>query len=245
MEHPNPTGSAAGRKSGFATPINSSDDLDAALEAYLATLPILPKGSPPDLITSIKDAALGVLHEHGVAAFAAPREAAIAHEVGHAIVGTHEGFTIRQINNYSRATPHFGLIWSGRCEETAATWESGPHTPAEEDLRRARFAIAGLIGEVVTRFDKPGSSLDELVLSQFLGTQAGKKLNGGYALLTEEACSAYMRQLWNEQVWKATISILYANQESFHQLAGHLHQHERVKGDELRKALTQVKRIAS
>src|SRR5215472_18797758 len=101
------------------------------------TSPVLPQGSPPGLIAAIEDAARDTFNRHGAAAFAAPQEAAVVHEVAHAIVGTHEGFKIRQISICSRAVPNFGLVWSGRCIEAAATWTSGPDTSADDDLRRA------------------------------------------------------------------------------------------------------------
>ena len=47
----------------------------------------LPKGTPPELITAIQDAIRGIFERHGLPAFAAPKEAAVLHEVGHAVVG--------------------------------------------------------------------------------------------------------------------------------------------------------------
>ena len=61
-----------------------------AMAAHL----VLQQGAPPELLSAIEDAARNVLDRHGKTAFAAPRELAILHETGHAIVGTHEGFTI-------------------------------------------------------------------------------------------------------------------------------------------------------
>src|SRR5262249_26806569 len=161
--------------------------------------PVLPKDSPPGLITAVEDATHDALARHGAAAFMAPREAAVWHEVGHAIVGTHEGFTIRQISIYSRAVPIFGLVWAGRCIEAAATWTSGPDTSADDDMRRARFIIGGLAGEAMTKTDKPGSSIDELALSQFIGINAAVKLADPE--LSDEEYSAYAQQLWHKQVW--------------------------------------------
>ena len=209
-------------------------DSAAALRA------VLPQGTPPELITAIEDAARRALHEHGAAAFAAPREAAIMHEVGHAIVGTHEGFAIRKIT-ISRRSSSFGPVWGGHCMETGGAWTTGPDSSAAEDLRRAQFIIAGLAGEAITGHDKPGSSLDELALSQVIGQNAAVKL--GNPTLNDEAHSAYVQQLWHEQVWGVAISILRANREPFMQLAEGLNQYERLHGDKLRKVLAQVKRI--
>src|SRR5262245_30571822 len=84
------------------------DLLDAgssiAADQFLA---FLPKGTPPELITAIRDAARAAFDRHGASAFTAPRESAIAHEVGHAIVGAHEGLAIREITISSRSVPAF------------------------------------------------------------------------------------------------------------------------------------------
>jgi hypothetical protein len=201
----------------------------------------LPQGTPPELVAAIRDAAFHALHEHGAAAFAAPREAAIMHETGHAIVGAAQGFEIREISIFLRSTPG-GEVWSGRCIEIGGPWTTGPDSSADDDLRRARFIIAGLAGEAITGVDKPGSSLDELALSQLIGINAGVKL--GDPTLNDEAHSAYVQQLWHEQVWGVAISILRANREPFMQLAGYLHRDERVKGRKLEKVLAQVERRA-
>src|SRR5437868_1563567 len=136
---------------------------------YDATTLSLPQGAPPELIAAINDAARDRLARHGGAAFAASREAAAAHEAGHAIVGTHEGIAIRRIKIDSRSDPMFGTRWGGHCFEVGWGWTAGPDTSADDDFKRARFIIAGLAGEVVCGLDKPGSSIDEEAMSQMLG----------------------------------------------------------------------------
>src|SRR5262245_6376357 len=168
----------------------------ATSDQFLSTL---PKGTPPELLIGIQDAAYRALKTHGVSAFDAPREAAIAHESSHAIVGAHEGFTIRQVTLCSRSAPGLGLLWGGRCMEAGGTWTTGPDSSADEDLRRARFIIAGLAGEAVTGWDKPGSSLDELALSQLIGVNAAIKLAD--PRMSDEAYAEYAQRLWHEQVW--------------------------------------------
>jgi hypothetical protein len=204
-------------------------------------LSVLPKGTPPELLTAIGDAARDALDRHGLSAFIAPREAALAHEAGHAIVGAHEGLAIRAVTICSRSVALVGRVWGGRCIEAGA-WTTGPDTTAEDDLRRARFVIAGLAGEAVTGLDTPASSLDELALSQFVNLNAAAKLAD--SSLSNAEYSAYAQRLWHDQVWGVAITILRANHEPFTQLAGHLNQHTRVQGAKLRKVLAQVKRIA-
>jgi hypothetical protein len=210
------------------------------------TLPadlMLPQDTPPQLISAIADAACSAYHKHGAAAFAAPREAAIAHEVGHAIVGAAQGFRIRKLIVFPRTAPGFGEVWGGRCMEAGGTWTTGPDSSAQDDLRRARFTIGGLAGEAMCGLDKRGSSLDELALSQLVGINAGVKL--GDPTLTDEAHSAYVQQLWHEQVWGVAVAILRANYHPFMQLRERLRQRECIEGPMLRKVLDQVKRRTS
>jgi hypothetical protein len=55
---------------------------------------VLPQGTPLALMTAIQDAVRGALDRHGLSAFMMPRDAALAHEAGDAVVATHEGGTI-------------------------------------------------------------------------------------------------------------------------------------------------------
>jgi hypothetical protein len=134
--------------------------------------PFLIKGLPPELIAAVENAVSRVLVQHGLSAFAMPRAAAIAHEAAHAIVGAHEGLKIKRVTVFSCAMPPFRLIWGGFCGEAGRGRRVGSATSADGDLRRARFIIAGLAGEAITGLDKPGSSLDELALSQLISLHA-------------------------------------------------------------------------
>ena len=139
-------------------------------------------------------------------------------------------WTVTRVTIFSRATPFFGLCWGGLCSEAGGAWASGPDSHAEDDLRRARFIIAGLAGEALTGLDKPGSSLDELALSQFLGANAAMKLGHGDP-----------RQLWNERVWRVALSILHGNHAPFAQIARQLDEKEKVQGGKLRRILCRVR----
>jgi hypothetical protein len=203
----------------------------------------LPQGSPPELITAIADAICGTLQRHGATAFAAPREAALAHEVGHAIVGAHEGLTIRSVSICAHDTPGAGVLWGGRCTEAGAAWTSGPDTTADDDLRRARFIVAGLAGEALTGQDKPGSSLDEVALSQVVGLNAAVKLAD--TRMSDADYSAFAQRLWHEKVWDIAVAILRANHGPCMQLAALLDQHEHVHGARLRNVLAQVQQVST
>lgn len=211
-----------------------------AAQTYPATFPFNP---PPLLIKTYQGAIRDALRKHGAAAFAAPREAAIAHEAGHAIVGAHEGFDIRSISIVLRSALRGCEAWEGRCDEGLKLWTTGPDTTAEDDLRRARFIIAGLVGEVVTRTDKPGSSLDELALSQFVAINIAAKI--APPSISEDDYQLYVPRLWDEQVWKVAARILLENHEPFNRLVELLHERKRVRGPRLHKVLAQIKRITS
>jgi hypothetical protein len=151
---------------------------------------------------------------------------------------------MQSVRIFSRPTP-VGTAWGGWCTpipEDDKEWTTGPDSSVESDLSRARIIIAGLAGEAVTGLDKPGSSLDELVLSQVIGHNAAVK-RGIDPMLSEAAYHAFVKQFWNEQVWDVAIAILRANHGPFQQLAGHLLRREKIKGDKLRTVLDQVRRI--
>jgi hypothetical protein len=194
----------------------------------------LPRGIP---VADVEKVIRKVLEEHGPSAFEMPREAALAHEAGHAIVGTHEGFSIRSLTISSQSG-----LWGGWCVPAGApTWTSGPDTTAQNDLRRARMVIAGLAGESLTTSRKPGSSLDELVTSQHIAFNAARKLANPDLSIPE--FDAYARQLWREQVFGFARAIVRKNREVFFQIIEQLHRHESVKGRTLRNILALVKRI--
>jgi hypothetical protein len=169
-----------------------------------------PEGCPLELKDIVENATRNVFQRHGAPAFQALREAAIAHEVGHAIVGTHEGLTVKSVRVFFRKMPLLGNVWGGwYAEKDSKGWTTGPDTSAESDLSRARIIIAGLAGEAITKLDKPGSSLDELALSQLVGSNAAFKLHD--PTLSNAEYSAYAKELWNEQVWRKTLTILSIN----------------------------------
>jgi hypothetical protein len=147
------------------------------LEAQNATLlSILPKGIPPALVAAIEVATHRAFTSHGLSAFEMSRDAAVAHEAGHTIVATAEGMVMQSVRIFLRSTPA-GTAWGGWCEEASGKeWTTGPDSSVASDLSRARIIVAGLAGEAITGLDKPGSSLDELALSQLIGLNAAVKL---------------------------------------------------------------------
>jgi hypothetical protein len=203
----------------------------------------LPKGVPPGLITAIEDATHETFDSHGLAAFEMSRDAALAHETGHTVVATAEGLTVQSVCIFARPTL-FGTAWGGWChEEGDGEWTTGPDSSADSDLSRARIIIAGLAGETVASLDRPGSSLDELALSQLIGLNAAIKLADPG--LSDAVFADFAKQLWNERVWGGTLAILDANRGPFMQLVEQLHRSETIEGGNLRAMLAPIKRIAS
>jgi hypothetical protein len=199
----------------------------------------LPNGMPLEVIAEMKGRARHILETHGFGAFAMPREAAIVHETGHAIVGTHEGIAVRSISIHSRIIPMVGMAWGGLCASNP--WMSGPTietSSAEDDLRHSRFVIAGIAAETLCGLDKPGSSLDEQFTSQYVSANAARKLADHG--LNDAEFSAFAERLWHEQVWKMVITILRRNETSFQTLANHLREHKRARGKKLRTMLGSV-----
>lgn len=112
----------------------------------------------------------------GAQAFEMPRDHAIAHEVGHLIVGAHDG---RRPTSMSLIREEFQgrEAWGGVVVSTP--WMVTANTDPEEDLRNVCYTIAGFISErlIFGNEQHPLSSLDEVMLSQILATTASTKLS--------------------------------------------------------------------
>jgi hypothetical protein len=108
-----------------------------------------------------------ILETNGPSAFDAPRSAAIAHEVGHAIVLAHDDVPVEKIAVWKKdgAGEH---TWEGLTTKKARTFLLGPDTPIISALSHACFVIAGEVGEKVLDPDKyrAGTALDEALLDR-------------------------------------------------------------------------------
>jgi|SRR5215831_19433498 len=199
----------------------------------------VPKGFPPETIAAIEHAAPDTFLRHGPSAFEAPREVAIPHEAGHAIIGTHEGLIIQSVCIFRRS----GNLWSGWCaEDNNRGHPIGPDISVESELSIARFTIAGLAGEAVCRLDKPGSSLDELEVSRRITFNVAFKLAD--PALSDAEYFAYAQKLWDERVWGVAVAILLENWEPFMRLIEHLDRNKKINGSKLHAVLAKVRRIA-
>jgi hypothetical protein len=96
-----------------------------------------------------------MFNKHGPSTFTASREAALAREAGHLIVGAHEGVPFRSATIVSRSVPG-GTSWGGWCSADEG-WTSSPDTTAQQDLSRARIVIAGFAAEALSGRPSSGS----------------------------------------------------------------------------------------
>jgi Protein of unknown function (DUF3987) len=125
-------------------------------------------GSPKangDLQKLIANEALRVLQLEGPSAFEMPKSAAVSHEVGHVIVAMHDGvISITSVRVFQSDG-----AWCGVTEEDQP-WRLDPATPTKTWLARARFLIAGEVGERMLDSDRyrKGTSIDEIAGSQII-----------------------------------------------------------------------------
>jgi hypothetical protein len=128
----------------------------------------IPREERPAFEKILQSHTADLLQAHGIRAFQNPRSAAIAHETGHAIVGTHDEFKIKYIAIWSAGMVHGAEGWMGITKESERRWSFSPQTPLLTALNRVCYIIAGEAGEVILDPDnyRKGSSLDEVVLSQ-------------------------------------------------------------------------------
>jgi hypothetical protein len=127
----------------------------------------------PNLERSLQSAAAKIFEQHGLRGFEARRSDAVRHEIGHAIVAYHDGCTdIKELKIFGDTVDGVEM-WSGRVE-----WKMPAQTITQSDhnavLKHACAAYAGYVAEraITNPEGKPGpaSSLDEIILAQFLTT---------------------------------------------------------------------------
>jgi hypothetical protein len=177
---------------------------------------------PRDLRAAIEAAMFDAFVEHGPAAFAAPRQGALAHETGHAIVLAHECISVLAV---SVSTPD-GQHWTGACDSEPLT--VGPGADPDSNLQQARISIAGHVAERVTGTGAPASALDEYFDSCYFSKLAAAKLS----------CDPVM--LWEQQVRRKTYQILQVNRAPFDQLVALLDATGKVEGEALQDILARV-----
>ena len=193
----------------------------------------LPAEAQAGVTECITNKALELLAAEGMQAFDMSRSAALAHETGHAIVGTHEGLTILEVKVFER----FADTWCGVVNESSS-WQVDADTPTAAALARARYLIGGIAGEAVLDPDnmRSGSSLDEIVLAQML-------LGGIWQKRREEFPGIdHPSDLWTV-VWQHTACIVKHNEKVGHDLIRKLERTGRLYGKPLQACLRRVARF--
>jgi hypothetical protein len=194
----------------------------------------LPPGLFEDVTEVIAKEAHRLLGTEGINAFDMPRSAAVAHETGHAIVGTAVGLTIVNVEIFQRTTS-FGKNWCGRNDE-ASSWSFGDATPTTTVLARAKYLVAGVAAEQI--FDpenfRHGSSIDEIVICQAI-------CDGVFQTRRSEFPDiAHPRELWS-WCWRETCSTLIKHQDAVRALMAKLDRTECLRGKPLAATLRRVR----
>jgi hypothetical protein len=192
---------------------------------------------PPEANAYVHDcitqAAQEILASEGMQAFEMPKSAALAHEVGHCIVGTHEGLCIVEVRVFERSAG----VWCGVVNESSS-WHIDIDTPIETALARARYLVAGIAGEAVLDpvHRRSGSSVDEVILVQMLlaGIWQQRRAEFGGVDDLGDLCRA---------VWLQVCCIIKHNENVAHGLMRKLERTGRVYGKPLIASLRQVENL--
>lgn len=100
------------------------------------------------------------------------REVVAAHEAGHAVIHARQGDPLA----YAKVMKGRNGLWQGTVMEKDPGWSVGPGTPAEGFISQARICLGGLAGEFVAGYNTLGSSVDEVVVAQYLVRGAAQRL---------------------------------------------------------------------
>jgi hypothetical protein len=214
----------------------NSDDMAVAIAHRLlmgpsTSLQHFPPEEHEEMLEHLKRVIRDILETHGSNAFDSPRSAAIAHEVGHAIVLAHDGIPVEKIAVWKRAgaSEH---TWEGLTTKKARTFFIDPDTPIITALSHACFVIAGEVGEKVLDPDtyRAGTALDEVLFSQRIAYALANRVK-----MTEE-------NLWQE-IRKRSWQIIAYNEPVAQELIGRLDRTESLQRRALTTPLERVKKI--
>jgi hypothetical protein len=188
------------------------------------------------LTVAVAARAKEVLIEYGPAAFDLPREAAVAHEAGHAVVAAALGLPVE----FVKVTPvaDYAGAWTGLCQVTTGAWLMTRDSPLPDILMHAKYLVAGLAGELVCKVALPGSSLDEVMQAQILAAMAADKL---FPDASREQYAAAAEHIWNVGILGMAIIILRANRGPLDALMHKLDRRGEVRGHSLQTVLARVK----
>ena len=198
---------------------------------------LLIRRRPTIFMQCIQNEAARLFKEQGLRAFEMPRMAAIGHETGHAIVSTHDGIIVTSVE-ISRRVANGQAAWGGYTKWARPLPADhvlvDPTTdPPRNVILRICSLIAGAVAEQVLdpAGCRAGSSLDEVVVSQFLAAAlCGYRHDQG-------------RELWN-RCWARTVTIIHANEKIARTIMRKLDAYGIVRRKQIGKLTSKVRRLA-
>ena len=200
-------------------------DLSGSDQVTLAGTTIGYPGIGARLRATLAHAAACIAERHGPAAFACTKHAAAIHEAGHATLYAVDGLELGRAYIEETASG-----WTGMCVAKNGGWKITPDAPSAELIKRARHLLAGWAAERLFDADfRMGSSLDEIVVSQFLAALAADDGDGA--------------ALWVRHVHHPVKRCLVEHQQAVTGIAEYLFEHERLDGaDDIQRLTAAVRR---
>ena len=210
--------------------LSGTSDFSQPDRVTVSGIMIRGPGIRDSFLTAMRTGADRALAADGAGAFGMPRIAAAAHEAGHCIVGTSLDFAItnvRLIELFPGAD-----LWGGITHHAQDNKADTPLMDAADALRHARMIYAGVGGEMFLHqeFQHAGSSLDEIVMSQYVTA----------VFVADEHEDPEPR--WQRDVHNDVVARIYRNRVVFQKIAELLYQKGRLAGPRLRKLLNGVAR---
>jgi hypothetical protein len=130
-------------------------------------LKCLPEDEQRVVERNIAEILLRIYKQDGPREFENPKGAAVAHEVGHAIVSMHDGVRIESISIWKHSGGVVPDSWIGETTRKIG-WRIDDNTPPVDALKTACYLIAGEVGEWVLKRDeyRKTTSMDEVAMVQ-------------------------------------------------------------------------------
>lgn len=195
------------------------------------SLQYFPPEEHEEMAAALTEEVRKILATDGPRAFESPRSAAIAHEVGHAIVSVHDDVQVEKIAVW-KAPGGGEYEWAGVTTKKGRSFFIGPDTPIAKALSHACFVIAGEVGEAILAPNeyRAGTALDEVIYTQRIVYALAHRVK------MEEA------DLW-EQIRKRSWNIISQNEAVGRKLISRLDRTETLQRRALTDALDRVRQI--
>ncbi|HEY7413904.1 MAG TPA: hypothetical protein VH593_01830 [Ktedonobacteraceae bacterium] len=177
-----------------------------------------------------------LLATEGKQAIEQPKSAACAHETGHAIIHAALGQKVKRVEITYK--PEFKFMvghnsWGGFTSIHGGKWVIQPDSPLEDVFGRICIIIAGVAAELILdpAGSRKGSSLDEVVVGQYLAGQ----------LHNRENYHSHESQTWNA-CWSWTCAVIKYNEDVARKLIAKLDLIGSVQGKPLADIMSRVRK---